>query len=93
LVSSVTGLPLPSLVGRLSAPRFGSFGQAREQKPLISGAASEGKIMLLRKVNGGSDLDGQVWPGEGRIKVVRLQPAAYDQDQFRDAWHRVGQSG
>jgi hypothetical protein len=57
-VSSFIVLRLASLVGRLTAPRLGLLRQAREQKPLISSTASQGKIVLLRKVDGGPDLDG-----------------------------------
>jgi hypothetical protein len=64
-----------SLVGRLITLRSRGFGQAREQKPLVPGAAGESKIMLLREVDGPSNLNVQVRPGEGLIKFHSAQHA------------------
>jgi hypothetical protein len=61
-----------SFVGRLITLRFRGFGQAREQKPLVPGAAGESKIMLLREVDGPSHLNGQFRPGEGLLRRVTL---------------------
>lgn len=66
---------LASLIGRLIPTHVRAFGQAREQKPLVTGAAGEGEIVLLREIDGPANLDGQIQAGEGLVKFLPAQHA------------------
>jgi hypothetical protein len=56
--------------------RVRAFGQAREQKLVVTGAAGEGEIVLLREIDGPANLDGQIQPGEGLVKFRPAQHAS-----------------
>ncbi len=82
------GFRLASLVDGLIAPPFRSVWKARKQKLLVPSATRQRKIMLLREVDGRSDLNRQVWTGKGLIKFLPAQhtgaaPGALVQYPFR----------
>lgn len=69
------GLSVASFIGRLIALRFRRLGEARKQELLIPSATGQRQIVLLREVDGRSDLNGQVWTREGLIKFIPAQHA------------------
>ena len=73
-ISSITALRLTSFVDcDLIARPLGGLRQPRKQELLISGAAGKGKIMLLGEIDRTANLNYQVCPGEGLIKLFAVQ--------------------